>query len=157
MRARVTSVGVAALLVLSLSGCTFSAVQANAKPYDPSDGIGAEVGELKVRNALLISEDGEVGNLLINVVNEGTQSVSLTLSWEGATGQVDRNVYVKAEGTQSFGEEGDQIILRGIDAAPGSLFPIYLQYGDEEGRELMVPVLDGGLEEYADLVPTSTD
>lgn len=157
MRNRVASALVSAVVIsAALSGCTFTAVQANQKPYDPSDGIGENIGDIAVRNALLITADGETANLVVNIVNDGVKNVSLAVSWETEAGRVDRNVYVRAGGTQAFGEKSNQIILRGVDAQPGALFPIFFQYGDEEGRDLAVPVLDGQLEEYADLVPSAS-
>jgi hypothetical protein len=55
-----------------------------------------------------------------------------------------------------FGENG-QLFLPGIDTPPGGLLPVYFQYGDEQGRQVRVPVLDGALyPDYADLLPTPT-
>ena len=157
MRNRVASALLTALIVSgALSGCTFSAVQATEKQYDPSDGIGETVGDIAVRNALLITADGETANLVVNFVNEGVTNVALTVSWDTEAGQVERNVYIKAGGTGAYGGEKNQIILSGIDAQPGSLFPVFFQYGDEQGRDVAVPVLDGQLEEYSALVPGST-
>ena len=157
MRNRVASALLTALIVSgALSGCTFSAVQATEKQYDPSDGIGETVGDIAVRNALLITADGETANLVVNFVNEGVTNVALTVSWDTEAGRVERNVYIKAGGTGAYGGERNQIILSGIDAQPGSLFPVFFQYGDEQGRDVAVPVLDGQLEEYSALVPGST-
>lgn len=157
MRNRAASAILSALVVTTaLSGCTFSAVQANQKVYDPSDGIGENIGDVAVRNAILVTEDGETANLVVNIVNDGVTNVSLAVSWETEGGRVERNVYLKAGGTLAFGEPTNQIILTGLDAQPGSLFPVYFQYGDIEGRDVSVPVLDGELEEYADYVPGAT-
>ena len=158
MRIRAVSALLTALIVAgALSGCTFSAVQATEKQYNPSDGIGETIGDIAVRNALLITGDGETANLLVNFVNDGVTNVALTVSWDTKAGRVERNVYIKAGGTGAYGGKRNQIILSGIDAQPGSLFPVFFQYGDEEGRDLSVPVLDGQLEEYSSFVPGSTE
>ncbi|WP_165069135.1 PALP domain-containing protein [Marisediminicola senii] len=156
MRTRATSIALAAILVTGLTGCTFGAVQANRIAYDPSDGFGTTVGDVEVRNAILISEDGETANFVANFINSGNQNVPLVVSWETASGQVDRNVYLRGGGTLAYGTGSSTITMSGIDAPLGSLFPVFFQYGDEPGEELLVPVLDGGLEEYSDLVPDST-
>jgi hypothetical protein len=66
-------------------------------------------------------------------------------------------VDVDAGTTGEFGfGEGGQLFLADIDTQPGGLLPIYFQYGDEQGRQLLVPVLDGALEQYAPFVPTPT-
>ncbi|MET3767705.1 hypothetical protein ABIB15_000367 [Marisediminicola sp. UYEF4] len=153
MRLRATSIVLAGLIAASLSGCTFGAVQATQLTYDPSDGIGAEVGDVQVRNALLLTEDGETAALVVALVNSGDTGVQLAVSWDAESGRVERTVSVPAGETVSLGAEADVLALEGVDAQPGSLFPVYFQYGDEEGQELDVPVLDGALNEYADLVP----
>jgi hypothetical protein len=153
VRLRPTSIALAALIVAGLSGCTFTAPQTNQQPYDPSDGFGEDIGDLGIRNAILVSEDGETGNLAMDVVNSGSTNAALVLSWEGVAGRAERNIYIPANQTESLGDEANRVILEGIDAVPGSLFPVYIQYGDVEGKEMLVPVLDGELEEYADLVP----
>ena len=153
MRSRATSILLAGLVVAGLTGCTFGAVQATRLDYDPSDGIGAEVGNVQVRNALLVTEDGETAALAVNLINPGVENVQLTVSWEAEAGRVDRNVSLRAGSTQSLGADASPIVLSGVEAAPGSLFPVFFQYGDNEGQELMVPVLDGSLAEYAELVP----
>ncbi|MET1052911.1 MAG: DNA modification methylase, partial [Mycetocola sp.] len=56
--------------------------------------------------------------------------------------------------TTVFGyPDGDTVLLRGLDAQPGALVPIYFQAGDDAGQEVLVPVLNGGLPEYKDLLP----
>ena len=47
-------------------------------------------------------------------------------------------------------------MLTELGTKPGSLAHIYFQYGDEEGRQLMVPVLDATQEQYQILPPTPT-
>ena len=40
-------------------------------------------------------------------------------------------------------------------ASHRGLFPVFFQYGEVPGSEIKVPVLDGSLAEYADLVPAA--
>ncbi|MFP7835201.1 hypothetical protein [Marisediminicola sp. LYQ134] len=156
MRRRATSIVLAATAALALSGCTFTAVQATQKVYDPSDGVGATVGSVRVLNTMLLTDDGETGNLVTSFVNTGQQNVAMSVSWEGPNGRVDRNVYIPAGTVRDLGTGGNQFLLRGIDAELGGLFPVYFQY-DDSAEELRVPVLDGDRPEYADLVPTTDD
>ncbi|MET0885656.1 MAG: DNA modification methylase, partial [Mycetocola sp.] len=56
--------------------------------------------------------------------------------------------------TVSIGtSEDDPILLEGIHAEAGSMVEVFFQYGDETGVDILVPVLDGSLEVYSDLVP----
>jgi hypothetical protein len=50
---------------------------------------------------------------------------------------------------------GDEepILIERLDAEVGGLVPVFFTAEDVEGREVPVPVLDGRLPEYEDLVP----
>lgn len=154
MRARATSLLLAALVAVSLTGCTFGAAQTNQKPYDASDGIGSNLGGIAVRNALLVSEDGQTANLSVSLINTSQQNVALKVSWKTKAGTTERNVYIAAGSTQTLGMAKNQFLLHDIDSHPGSLFPVYFQHGSEPGRQIQVPVLDGSLPSYTSLVPS---
>ncbi|GAA3734084.1 hypothetical protein GCM10022239_07790 [Leifsonia bigeumensis] len=145
----------AALVLGALTGCTFITPQATTVHYDASDGIGATVGDLQVRNALLLTADGTTGSLLINLDNPTKYGVQVKVQYENADkAKVDDTVYVNAGSVASFGgQDSDRILLTGIDAPAGSLFPVFIQYGDVTGKQLWVPVLDGSMSQYAPLVP----
>jgi hypothetical protein len=36
---------------------------------------------------------------------------------------------------------------------PGSLLPLYVQYGNETGKKVLVPVLDGSISPYDEFLP----
>ena len=126
--------------------------QATTEHYDPSDGVSADVGDLDLRNILVVSEDGEDGNLVMTVVNTGEEDAELGVQ-VGEGGGETLIVEVEAGATVSLGGDEEPLLLEGIDTEPGSLVPIFFQYGSAEGIEKLVPVLDGRLPEYADLTP----
>ena len=126
--------------------------QATTEQYDPSDGVSADVGDLDLRNILVVSEDGEDGNLVMTVVNTGEEDAELGVQ-VGEGGGETLIVEVEAGATVSLGGDEEPLLLEGIDTEPGSLVPIFFQYGSAEGIEKLVPVLDGRLPEYADLTP----
>jgi hypothetical protein len=125
--------------------------QATTEHYDASDGVSLNVGDLDVRNALVVSDDGVDGNLVMTVVNTGEDDVTLGVQvGSGDTTEIE----VEAGQTLALGtEEEEPVLLEGIDAEPGGLVSLYFQYGDVEGVEKQVPVLDSRLPEYADLAP----
>jgi len=127
--------------------------QATTEHYDASDGVSANVGDLDLRNVLVVSEDGVDGNLVMTVVNTGEDDATLGVQFgEGGSDVVE--VEVGAGQTLVLGsDEEDPVLLEGIDAEVGGLLPMYFQYGDAEGVEKQVPVLDARLPEYADLAP----
>lgn len=144
----------AAALMVGTSGCTFGAAIATNIPYSPSDGTGTVVGDIAVRNALLITDDGDRLNLVVSLVNRGEADRAVTVQWEGASGRESERILVDGNDTaQLGGPDEPQIIIEGVDVTPGSLYPVFFQYGDEPGSELQVPVLDGTLPEYELYVP----
>lgn len=158
MRARIaTSIALAAALAASLAGCNFVTPQASLQPYEPSDGVSASVGDVDVRNAMIISEDGISGNLVFHAINNSSEDVELAVQYEVAGTKTTITIDVPADGTTDvgYGDDGQQF-LGSILEKPGGLLPLYFQYGDNIGDQVEVPVLDGSLPQYADLIPTPT-
>lgn len=148
------SIALAAALLVGTTGCTFSAEIATQKEYDPSDGVGIEVGELAIRNALLIGDDPENLNLVMTVVSSSDTDRRLTVQWQAGDERVSEQVFVTANGSTAFGgPDQDQLLVVGSGATIGGLVPLYFSYSGAEGRELLVPVLDGALPEYELYVP----
>ncbi|WP_168626302.1 hypothetical protein [Cryobacterium sp. BB307] len=158
MRARsAASVALASLVLAGTTACTFLTPQATLEPYDPSDGFGATIGNLEVRNAIIVSEDGQTGNLVVVLANGTDRSMDVKLQWENADGdKVDQRVHLNADSIKNLGED-QQVVLTDIDTQPGALFPVFIQYGSETGKQLNVPVLDGTLPEYQGLLPEAPE
>jgi len=153
VRARtVATVALSASIALVATGCGFITPQATTESYDPSDGVGATIGDVKVLNALVVSQDGENGNLVAGFANKGTERARITIQFEGSDGKQDRTVTVAPGEVKSIGND-EVFELQGIDADLGSLLPVFVQHGSETGQQLLVPVLDGSLPEYSDLTP----
>jgi hypothetical protein len=140
------------------AGCAFITPQATTEIVETSDGVNANIGDIAVRNATLISEDGSAASLLVSFVNNSVSTKQVSVQYEdGATGErVTEKVFVDGNGaiTSFGGGEGDQIVLNNV-SAPGSLFPLYFQYTGAEGKQVMVPVLNTSLPEYTGLAPTA--
>lgn len=143
-------------MLLGTTGCGFFTPTATLYQYDPGNGVGATIGSVEVREAIaLINEDGHAVSLMITLVNNGSLPVQVKLQYKSGGAKEDESVGVPANSVKQFGStpEQDQIIILnpGVDA--GELMELYVQYGDEQGKTLLVPVLDGTLPEYEDLVP----
>jgi hypothetical protein len=154
VKARLAASAALALgLALGASGCSMLTYQATTEHYDASDGVSANVGDLDLRNVLVVSEDGADGNLVMTVVNTGDDDATLGVQFGEGGGDVIE-VEVEAGQTLVLGsDEEEPVLLEGIDAEVGGLLPMYFQYGDVEGVEKLVPILDARLPEYADLAP----
>lgn len=158
MKARLAASAVlVALLVGGTTGCTFLTPQATSHMYDASDGIGTTLGDIRVNNALLVTEDGQNASLLINLDNTSAYGVQVSVQYENAAKKkVNESIYVNGDAVAHLGgPDATKLVLSGIDAPAGSLFPVFLQYGDVTGKQLYLPVLAPN-GEYAGLAPTAT-
>ena len=153
MKARLAASAVLALgIAIGGTGCGMITYQATTEKYDASDGISANVGDLAIRNMLVVSEDGAEGNLVLSVTNSGDDDATLEI--ETVDGGETVEIEVEAGQTVSPGAGDEEpILIENLDAEVGGLVAMYLAYDGAEGREVTVPVLDGRLPEYEDLVP----
>jgi hypothetical protein len=150
------SIVAAFVLAVGLSACSVFNTPHTQKPYDSSDGVSVTVGDVRVLNAIVFTDDGENGNFFAAVANSGDSDVDLALQYQSGGEKVDITVEVPSGETVYLGGTDGQVYLPGIDATPGSLLAIYFQYGDTPGKQIDVPVLDTALEQYDDLLPTPT-
>ena len=158
MRARLAvSAVLVALVMAGTTGCTFMTPQATTQSYDASDGIGTTVGDIRVNNALLVTEDGKNASLVISLQNSSDFGAQVTVQYENAKKtKVNDSIFVNSRSVTSLGADGtSSVVLTGIDAPAGALFPVFIQYGDETGKQLWLPVLtaEGA---YAGLAPSPT-
>ena len=155
MKARAAAV--VALAALVMTGVAACAPIASLKPYDASDGVSTTVGQVKVLNALVLTKSGNDGNLLFSAYNPTDESIQLNVQFADGSDRTTVRATLNPDTTTDFGYgKKGQFLLAGLDVKPGSLAHIYFQYGDEEGSQLTVPVLDGSLPQYQNLLPTPT-
>jgi hypothetical protein len=139
-------------LLISTTGCSLFSVKATQIQYEPSDGTATNLGDIKLRNVLAISEDGETVNLVLTANNSSDKGVFVNLQYNDGAGEAQ--LYVAGNSTKSIGQpDEDSVILTDAEVEIGALMPLYAQYGDTPGKELLVPVFDGSLGEYSTLVP----
>ena len=151
------SVVLAGALLVGTTGCTFISEQATLIRYDPSDGIGASVGSIDVRNAFaLISEDGEALSLVLTFVNPGDRSANMKLQFESAGEKITVTKPLDGNEVTTYGTtaEETQIVVTQPGVKGGDLYPVYFQYGDNEGVQLLLPVLTADNNpHYEELLP----
>ena len=153
----VASVALAGALLLGTSGCTLFATTGTLVHYQPSDGVAANVGDVKVRNLLGLSDNGEDVALVMSIINAGTTTATVDFQYEDANGDKQTlSVVVKPNSSVHVGGGDDEkeAILRDAGATVGGTIPIYVQYGDNQGQQVQVPVLDGKTAAYTDLLPS---
>ena len=149
------TLGIGSLVIALISGCTFTAEIANLEPYDPSDGVGATLEDVAIRNVLLVTSDGGEANLVMTVVNSSGENTELVIQFGEGDGRQTATLVLPAqpELTQVGTSLDNQLIVEDENLIAGALFPVYLQHGNVQGEQLNVPVLDGTLAEYELLVP----
>lgn len=153
MKARaVAAIALSGALALGLSGCNLWLDVETQRSYEPSDGVSVDVGDLQVRNLMVISEDGELGNLLGAVVNTTGSPINFTVQWDAAGSYHEVALTADAYSTSTVGVDEQQLISP-LDAIPGSLLEVVVHTADDQ-KGILVPVLDGTLAEYSDAIPT---
>lgn len=153
----VASAALSALVLLGATGCTFITPQSTEVKYSASDGVNVpdSDGPLDIRNAMIVAtEDGSVGNLVAAIVNPSSSAETLTIEIEGLDPLTLR---VGAGDTVSLGANAEPLRIDDLDTKPGATVQMYFQSGDATGATADVPVLDGTLPYYADLVPSEDD
>lgn len=145
----------ATAVITGTTGCTLSAEIATMQEYDPSDGVGADIGDLALRNILLISNDAGEANLVMTVVNTSGEDITLNVQFDDGAARVTEPLELPAvpERTRVGDDPRAGILVSGPELVIGGLFPVYFEYGSVPGELVFVPVLDGTLPEYELLVP----
>ncbi len=145
---KLTALLASVLTVVALSGCSLSRDVASLDIYAPSDGVLADIGQLKARNFLLIKGTGSEAVLIGSIVNSGLEAKTAGIQVIDDSG--NRTTYqfqIEAKGKFDLGYGGNDGIVLTIPEGPGSMHMIYFSDGSTP-LEVMVPVLDGQLEEY---------
>lgn len=149
------SIILAGALVLGTSGCTFFTPQATLDQYDPADGVSADLGPIKVRNAVgIINTDGRAISLMVTIINTDSSAQKVDLQFTSGGQKTTVSKIIRQGGTSTFGTttEDEQIVILNPDVPAGALLPVYVQWGTEPGAQMMVPVLEA-LGDYAELAP----
>lgn len=145
---KLTALLASLLTVVALSGCSLSRDVASLDMYAPSDGVLADIGQLKARNFLLIKGTGSEAVLIGSIVNSGQEAKTAGIQViDQAGNRTSYQFEVGAKGKFDLGYGGNDGIVLTISEGPGSMHMIYFSDGSSP-IEVMVPVLDGQLEEY---------
>lgn len=142
--------------VVVLSGCQVaSPIQTNV-PYQPADGVAVDLGDVQIRDLVVVSgAKGEVGTLSGMVVNQGASRVTITFA-TGAGGSSTSAVAPADSQTRLSGVQGGEpVSFPAIAAAPGGILKVTVSTPASGASEVSVPVLlpDGY---YATITPAPT-
>jgi hypothetical protein len=148
---RAAAAAAIAMLTLGATGCGAINEQATTFQYAASDGIVLNVGDLNVRNLLIVTKSATDKARLIGSLVNSTDAAQ-TLKVELSTGSV--SISVPAKTTVKL--EEIEKILPSTGVLPGSRVEATLSVGSNSDG-ITIPVIDGTLEEYREFVPGGFD
>lgn len=145
---RAMRLAVAAVTAGAVAVLTACAPVMTQEPYAASDGLRVELGDhVVVQNLLVVSAaEGAPGAVQGAILNTGAAEATVVL--------FDTEVSVDPGQTVLLGgTTGEPLVVDAVEAAPGATLPVELGVDGSSTQVVPVPVLDGTLPEYADLVP----
>jgi hypothetical protein len=160
VRRRIAAAAVLAVgLALGTAGCTFTAPQSTLIKYNASDGVSLNVGKIQLRNAFVISPKGTDSNFIGVLINTGKSTVEVEFQYTTHTGGAATSAEFDQKLTPgqvvSFGNPGvKQKVFRAADVKPGALLKVFVQYGSVQGKNVLLPVLNGSQSYYSGLAPS---
>ncbi len=146
-------VAVAVAAGMLLGGCSFTSRNLTLEPYAPSDGLQTDLGDLLVRNILVVSEGGGApGVISAAVVNRGDADAVLVLEVGGSVSELE----VGPSETLFLGPTGDQdgetVLVEAVDTVAGGVVEVRLSDPASDSATLEIPVvLPQG--PYAEITP----
>lgn len=121
------------------------------KPYAASDGVRAQAGTMTVENLMIVTAgEGQPGRLLGGATNSGIDAGILTLATADTTLSLD--VPIQPRSTVNFFADGTATFFESVPVAPGSNLPMTITDPEGVSTAVAVPVLDGTLPEYRDVI-----
>lgn len=140
------------VIALALAGCSATNPIQTDKGYAPSDGVRAQLGDIRVENLLAVtSAAGAAGALSGALVNSGAADVPVTLT----VGSSSQRVTVPAHGSVLMGtgsSTGRNIPLPTVSAAPGALLDVQISTPTQGSLNVRVPVLDASNPQYTAVI-----
>ncbi|MFQ4150103.1 hypothetical protein AAGW05_15675 [Arthrobacter sp. LAPM80] len=140
---------------LTFTGCSAINAQSTTMEVTVADGVNFKLGSMDLRNVLIVAKAaGEPGRVVGTFYNNADSDITLTIS--GAQGS-QTEITVKPGVPTVLATDTDKAILSTMAEPPGAMETIKLRTSgaSSETGSLKVPVLDGTLAEYKNLVPTA--
>ncbi|GAB3192711.1 hypothetical protein [Nesterenkonia suensis] len=149
---RAAATSMAALAVIGITGCSAINYQATTHQYSGSDGVRADIDDVKFRHIAFVgAEEGAPARAIGTVNNGGTADVEIALDVDGQS-----HSFTVPAGEAVSLEHDEEFIVEGFGGAPGDMHEITIS-ADGESLEIAASVLDGVLPEYRALLPNGYD
>ncbi len=149
------SIAIAASLLLGTAGCTFMNPIASRIDYAPSDGTQVSFeNNIDARNFMYLSDGNGHAALFGSLVNRGVTQTNVALQYtDASSNEKKQTVYTLLPSQKlDFGYNGTSALDFNLGGKPGQTVTVFVIAGNETGKAMNVPVLDGTLTEYSELV-----
>ncbi|MFW0155889.1 hypothetical protein ACN08X_07610 [Rothia sp. P6271] len=141
-----------ALAALTTTGCGYIYTQPTTFQYSPSDGVSANVGDIAVRNIMVIAESADAdGRVLGTILNNGKEDATVTINFPAGA----ENITVPAGKEIRLEDESHKLIIDPAGANPGLMLLDVKVSSNGHSEPVNIPVLDGTLPEYKPFVPNA--
>lgn len=140
---------IAASVMLGTSACTFISPVASRIVYAPADGHQVDLQSLKLRNFVYLT-NGEKSALTGSIVNSGTTSSSLTITYTDAAVAENKTVTITVAAGQKLdlGYNGGSALAINLGGKAGDIVSIQVAEGSGEAVLFNIPVLDERFEYF---------
>ena len=152
---KLAAVALAAGVLVSATGCSFNPHPESLQSYAPSDGSGIDIYPAKhnehiaIRNFMILT-DGTSSKLYGSVINSGRQTQTITIQ---TTDGVSENIVVKPGERVAVGADGGFASTLVLTGKAGDLVDFKVTAdGGKNWQTISVPVLDGTIDYYKELV-----
>jgi hypothetical protein len=148
------AIGLAASLLLGTTGCSLFSPVASMVTYSPGDGTQIDLETVKIRNFMYLS-DGKGGEALFgSIINPSLESKSIKIQYVDGTLNEKKEVAINLLAGQKIdlGYNGGSALAIDLDGEPGGVVEVFIIEGSNTGKRIEIPVLDGTLDQYKDLV-----
>lgn len=147
--ARIAAVAIAAV---ALAACSAINPITSQNKYQASDGVTVPIGDTaRGINLLVVTAGvGEPAVLTGSIRNDAAAQLDLTVSIDGST---TSQVTVPGQSTVQLGtKDGQSLVIGTAPVAPGLIAQVWFTTMDTGAFQAPVPVVDGTLDPYQDIV-----
>lgn len=120
--------------------------------YAPSDGVRASIGnQIAAENLMIVTtEEGAEGVLVGGLTNRWDERTAVDFLFEGSEGAV--TVRLAGNASVLLGPQDEAVTIPAVAAPPGDLLDVQISSPESGSVILSIPVLDGTVPPYDQLL-----
>jgi hypothetical protein len=138
-------------VLLGTSACSLKSEVPTLQMYAPSEGIDGDLASVALRNFIYLS-NGTNSVLIGSAINTTGETVTFNLQFGDSAERAIVEITLQPYEKLDIGYNGNASVNIPAPGKPGDVVSIFAAEPGATAIRLNVPVLDGRLEQYADLV-----